>query len=711
MKTKIAEKVSGMVKRHADGFGFFIPNDRSLSDAYIAKPDMRGIMTNDKVEVQMRPEPGGNRFRAKIIRVTQRAFDTVVGQVYLLSDGTPILADSSFSWGADLNIISDEKIEEGTWVVAKIQTFPDHPKGFTGNLVQVIGDGLSPLNDNLRVLFSHQIPGEFSKECLAAAKKLSAKTIADELKNRKDLRKIPFITIDGATAKDFDDAIYVNKISEGFNCLVAIADVSFYVEQGGAIDKDADERGTSTYFPNFVNPMLPEELSNELCSLKPNVDRLAYVADMSFDHDGFLIASDFYEAVIRSHSRVTYGEAQEIIEGATETPHQHIINEILMAENLSRVLQKKRFKNGCLELEIPETQVNVDDAGNVVDISQTQRLFAHKLIEELMLAANVAVASFFVEKNIPAVYRVHEPPKPEMIDKLEVYLSSLGDVARLQRPGQQKKLTKALRKFEGKPEHKVLSLLTLRSMSQAKYALDNIGHFGLGFNNYSHFTSPIRRYPDLMVHRQLKAYSKASKSYKKLDEDSIITKCTWFSACEQRSVKAERQVISIKKSRFMKRFLGEEFSGYISGVAKFGVFVSLREYDIDGLVKIDELPSDYYQFEEAFMKLVGERSGVEFKIGDEIMIQVAGVNEEEGQIDFKPIFPEEFIEAVKLESKRSKGRRKTSSKNNSKKDKKNKSKSFSKKKKTKSKSSSKKNRSGKKSQRKKTKSKKNRKSK
>ncbi len=651
MKTK---KVSGMVKRHPDGFGFFIPDDRSTPDAYISKPDMRGIMTNDKVEVHIKPEPGGSRFRAKIVRVTKRAFDNVVGQVYLLGDGTPILADSSHSWGADLVIESEEDLEKGTWVAAQIKTFPDHPKGFTGKVVQVIGDGLNPSNDNIRIIFAHQIPSEFSKACLDEAKQLSPQTIKDELKNRKDLRKTPFITIDGETAKDFDDAVFVEKAGSGFKCLVAIADVSFYVEQGGAIDIDADERGTSTYLPNFVNPMLPEELSNELCSLKPNVDRLAYVADMNFDHSGMLVKSDFYEAVIKSHARVTYGEAQEIIEGVGKTPHEHVRDQILLAADFAKILQKRRFKNGSLELEIPETQVNVDDAGEVIDVSQTQRLFAHKLIEEMMLAANVAVASFFVEKEIPSVYRIHEPPKPEMIDKLEVYLSSLGESVRIQRPGQQKKMTKALRQFEGKPEHKVLSLLALRSMSQAKYSLDNIGHFGLGFNNYTHFTSPIRRYPDLMVHRQLKAYHKASKAYQKMDEEKISSKATWFSACEQRSVKAERQLISIKKARFMKKFLGEEFEGYISGVAKFGVFVSLREYDIDGLVKIDDLPNDYFVFEEEFMKLVGERSGTEFKVGDELKIQVAGVNEEEGQIDFKPIFDEEYLAQINKTAKKPK---------------------------------------------------------
>lgn len=654
MKTKTTQKVSGMVKRHPDGFGFFIPDDRSTPDAYIPKPDMRGIMTNDKVEVQIKSEPGGNRFRAKIIRVTKRAFDNVVGQVYILGDGTPILADSCHSWGADLKIECDETLEKGTWVAAQIKTFPDHPKGFTGSLVQVIGDGLNPSNDNIRIIFSHQIPSEFSKACLEEAKKLSPQTIKDELKNRKDLRSTPFLTIDGATAKDFDDAVFVEKSGAGFRCMVAIADVSFYVEQGGPIDQDADERGTSTYLPNFVNPMLPEELSNELCSLKPNVDRLAYVADMQFDGSGKLVKSDFYEAVIKSHARVTYGEAQEIIEGVEETPHEHVRDQILLAGDFAKILQKRRFKNGSLELEIPETQVNVDDAGEVVDIAQTQRLFAHKLIEEMMLAANVAVASFFIEKDIPSVYRIHEPPKPEMIDKLEVYLSSLGADARLQRPGQQKKMTNALREFEGKPEHKVLSLLTLRSMSQAKYALDNVGHFGLGFDNYTHFTSPIRRYPDLMVHRQLKAYSKSSKGYQKLDEEKIASKATWFSACEQRSVKAERQLISIKKARFMKKFLGEEFTGYISGVAKFGVFVSLREYDIDGLVKIEELPNDYFKFEEEFMKLVGERSGVEFKVGDELKIQVAAVNEEEGQIDFKPIFDQEYLAEVNKLAKKPK---------------------------------------------------------
>ncbi len=665
MRKSSTKKLQGIVKRHADGFGFFIPDDRSETDAYITKPDMRGLMTQDRVEVEIRPEPGGSRFRAKILKVLQRSFDQVVGQVYLLKDGTPILTDSSHSWGQDLKINSSEQLEEGTWVAAKIKTFPDHPKGFTGDLVTVIGDGLRPSNDNIRIILSHQIPNEFSSACLEEAKNLSEDTIKNELGQRKDLRKLKFITIDGVTAKDFDDAIYVSKTQQGFNCKVAIADVSFYVEQNGAIDKDADMRGTSTYLPNFVNPMLPEELSNNLCSLKPKVDRLAFVADIDVNHQGVIEKYDFYEAVIHSHARVTYGEAQEIVEGESETKHTHVKSDILLAADLARVLMKNRFKNGSLDLEIPETQVHVNDLGEVVDISQSQRLFAHRLIEELMLIANVAVASYFVEKNIPSMFRVHEPPKSEMIDKLEVYLQSLGVQARLQRPGQQKKLTKALSNFEGKPEHKVLSMLTLRSMSQAKYNLDNVGHFGLGFKNYLHFTSPIRRYPDLVVHRQLKAHLKqTSKHYKKWDEEKIASKSVWFSACEQRSVKAERQLHAIKKARFMKQFLGEVFEGYISGVAKFGVFISLRKYDIDGLVKIEELPGDQYIYQEEFMCLKGKKSGVVFKIGDEVDVQVSLVNEEDGKIDFKPIFPEEFIEAVSRSVKENKKKPETRSKKN-----------------------------------------------
>ncbi len=652
MKSKHPTKLSGIIKRHPDGFGFFIPDDRTQPDAYITKPNMRGIMSNDKVEVELIPEPGGVRFRGRVIRITQRAFNNVVGQVYLLNNDVPVLADSSFAWGSDLKLEGTDDLEDGQWVIAQIKNFPDHPGGFSGQVVQVLGDGLIPSQDNIRILYAHQIPQEFSKDCLEEASLLSAQTIKDELKNRTDLRTTPFITIDGSTAKDFDDAIYVEKNKEGFKLLVAIADVSFYVPEGSAIDKDAYERGTSTYLPNFVSPMLPEELSNELCSLKPNVDRLACVAEMQFDHSGQIVRTNFYEAVIKSHARVTYGEAQEIIEGCEDTPHESVRGQILIACEFAKILMKNRFKRGSLDLEIPETQVQVNDAGEVVDISQSQRLFAHRLIEEMMLAANVAVATFFVDKSAPSMFRIHEPPKELMIDKLEVYLNSLGVSVNLSGHGQQKKMTKALKEFEGKPEHKILSMLALRSMSQAKYSLENVGHFGLGFNNYLHFTSPIRRYPDLIVHRQLKAYSKASRTYKKLSEDDISSKSTWLSACEQRSVKAERQLISIKKARFMRQFLGQEFTGYISGIAKFGVFVSLRQYDIDGLVKIEEFPGDRFTYQEEFMKLVGERSGVEFKVGDDLVIQVAAVNEEEGQIDFKLVLDEDKAKEIKAKSGR-----------------------------------------------------------
>ena len=330
--------------------------------------------------------------------------------------------------------------------------------------------------------------------------------------------------------------------------------------------------------------------------------------------------------------------------------------------DLAKVLMKVRSKKGSLDLEVPETNVQVNEAGEVVDISQSQRLFAHRLIEEMMLAANVAVANFLIDKKVPGMFRVHEPPKPEMIDKLEVYLESLGVSENLSGGNQQKKITKALKKFEGKPEHKILSMLTLRSMNQAKYSFHNVGHFGLGFRNYSHFTSPIRRYPDLVIHRQIKSYINTSRSYSALDDEGIESKSTWLSACEQRSVKAERQVISIKKARFMRQFLGQEFTGYINGLAKFGAFVAIREYDVDGLVKIEKFPGDRYDYIEEQMCLVGKKSGFEFKVGDEVKIQVVAVNEEDGKIDFDLVFDQELKNQIQGRKRKSGSKERSKSK-------------------------------------------------
>ncbi|WP_415062360.1 ribonuclease R [Bdellovibrio sp.] len=628
--------LNGTIKRHPDGFGFFIPDDIDHADVYIPRHSMEGIMTNDKVAIEVFPEKGGERFRGEILRVLSRGTKTVVGRFYKMNERTGAIRDEGKGWGQDLKIKMEDSLnaKDKELVAAEILTYPEEGKSFTGKVTEIIGNALDPLTDIKRVIRSNNIPLEFSKETLEEAKHFNEVPDEKDFKGRRDLRDKSLITIDGATAKDFDDAVYVETTNEGFLLYVAIADVSHYVRIGSAINKDAYERGTSVYFPNYVVPMLPEVLSNGLCSLNPHVPRLCLVAEMLFDFTGEMKSSDFYEAVMESKARVTYGEAQEIIDGNEVEKLNHVKEHILRLSDLAKILMAKRFKEGSLDLEIPETELVIDGAGVPIDIQRSERLFSHRLIEEMMLAANVGVAKFLSSRNIPALYRIHEPPNEQAIRLLEKYLENFGGKTKLNQGKLQKRLTKALEEFENRPEAQILNILTLRSMSQAKYSMNNVGHFGLGFEFYTHFTSPIRRYPDLIVHRLLKNQVMPNSQYRLMSEDDLASAGTILSAAEQRSVKAERQVQSIKKARFMEKFVGQEFDGMISSVAKFGVFVLLREYDIDGLVRLDDLGGDRFEFDEEHLRLVAKRSGFAYSIGDNIRIQVAAADPELGQINF-----------------------------------------------------------------------------
>ncbi len=630
--------LEGMIKRHPDGFGFFIPDQSEHPDVYIPRHSMKGVMTSDRVMIEAFPERGSQRYRGEILKMLERGTKSLVGTFHKLNDTTGIVRDEGKGWGEDLKVSlqGSPSAKNGELVAVDITSYPGDKDGFQGKITSVIGDAMDPLTDIKRVLLQNNIPHQFPADVESEAKRFSEHVADSDMRGRKDIRELNFITIDGATAKDFDDAIFVESNSQGFKLYVAIADVSHYVRPGTAIDREAYTRGTSVYFPNFVVPMLPEILSNGLCSLNPHLPRLSLVAEMQMDFTGEVLKSDFYEAVIESKARVTYGEAQEVIEGSEVEKLRHVKKEILLAADLAKILMAKRFKDGSLDLEIPETQIVLDSAGIPVDFIKSERLFAHRLIEEMMLAANVAVAKFLSLKEIPAMFRVHEPPNEDAITMLERYLTNFGSRVKVTAQGKlQKRLTRALQEFEGKPEAQILNILTLRSMSQAKYSADNLGHFGLGFEFYTHFTSPIRRYPDLIVHRLLKNQIMQSGGYRLIPEEELQTSATMLSACEQRSVKAERQFQSIKKARFMQKFVGEEFDGIISSVTKFGVFVLLRQFEVDGLIRAENLSKEKLEFDEDTLTLVGVKTGQRFSIGDLLSVQVASADPEAGQVDFQ----------------------------------------------------------------------------
>ena len=622
------------MKRHPDGYGFLIPDDPEKPDLYISKRDMNGVMTNDRVEAKATPD--GSRFRGINVKVVEHTVVQVTGRVHKNGSDRGYMVDESFGWGEDLKVSwrPETKVNDKDFVSVKITSYPESIRGFQGEVQAVIGDISDASTDNIRILNEQSIPYDFSEACLKEAAAYEPEVSKKDMQGRKDIRDTPFITIDGATAKDFDDAVYVKKTDQGYDLLVAIADVSHYVKPDSAIDKDAYARGNSTYFPNFVAPMLPEILSNELCSLRPNTPRLGMVADMKLDHDGELKKFEFYEAVIKSHSRVTYGEAQECLDGNTPAKHKHVEGQIRLAGDLAKVLMKRRFNKGSMNLELHGTVIELDETGEPVDILRDERLFAHRVIEEMMLMANIATARFLDDNNIPGLYRVHEEPKLEALELLELYLMNFGFRTSLKGGGLQKKISEALEKFAGTPQQEILNILTLRSMKQAKYSPDNLGHFGLGFSHYSHFTSPIRRYPDLIVHRLIKSKTMSNKGYQQMSKDELATAGNMLSACEQRSVKGERKIQAIKKARFLRKHLGEEFDGFISSVTKFGAFIVLKQFDIDGLIRLEDLGMDHFDFDEDLMALVGRNSGLQFKLGDQVRVQVAAADIESGRIDF-----------------------------------------------------------------------------
>ncbi len=629
--------LEGTVKRHPDGFGFLIPNDREHPDVYIPKHSMNGIMSNDRVAVEVQQaREAKTRYFGEIVKFIDRQTKSVYGQFYKMSNQYGIITDHEGSWGSDIYIpLGDSKNAQDGQIVAVGLLKETTPSGhLMGKVLEILGNLADPMNDLKRVLINNQLPMDFSKPAQAEAQKYPATVLPEEFEGRKDLTHMEFITIDGVTAKDFDDAIYVETTSLGFHLWVAIADVSHYVKPGTAIDEEAYKRGTSTYFPKFVVPMLPEALSNELCSLKPNVDRLSLVCEVVFDFTGETLDYKVYEAVIRSQARVTYGLAQEVIDGNTPAELKHVEKNILKARDLAKLLMAKRFREGSLDLELPETQIILDDLGNPIDIIRAERIFSHRLIEELMLIANVCVARFLNDRNADCLYRIHESPLEENILMLDRFLFNFGGPHKVTGGKLQKKLSRVLEEFSGRPEGEALSMLILRSMMQAKYSANNVGHFGLAFSHYAHFTSPIRRYPDLIVHRLLKHFVVDKKRYPLQTFEQLESAGTWLSACEQKAVKAERQLRAIKSARFMQQFLGQTFDGVISSVNKMGIFVILRQYDVSGLVKMDTLGLGSMEHDEENLMLISPKTGIYFKVGDTLKVTVSAANIEEGKVDF-----------------------------------------------------------------------------
>jgi ribonuclease R len=624
----IADKaglVKGKVIGHPDGFGFLRP-ESGADDLFLGPKQMHKALHGDVVLARVTGVDRRGRQEGSIVEVLERANSKVVGRIFI-EKGVAFLIAENKRINQDI-LITPESLKgakPGQVVVAEIIEQPSKQSEPIGRVIEILGNYADPGMEIEIALRKHDLPHEFSKAALDAATKLPKDVQAKELKGRTDLRKLAFVTIDGETARDFDDAVYCERQGKGFRLWVAIADVSHYVKPGEALDKEAYERGTSVYFPRRVIPMLPEELSNELCSLKPEVDRLVMVCEMEISASGAVKHYEFSNGVIHSHERMTYTKVWDMLSG--KLPSRPEIDTLYA---LFKVLLGARQKRGAIDFDSGETRMIFDEQGKIERIVKVERNDAHRLIEECMLAANVCASDYLAANEQHTLYRVHEGPTPE---KLEALRAMLKDFALTLGGGDEpeaKDYAELLDRIRGKPYAGMLQTVMLRSLAQAVYTPENVGHFGLAYEAYAHFTSPIRRYPDLLVHRGIKAVL-AGKRYEIPDWSGIGVHC---SETERRADDATRDVEAWLKTYFMQDHVGEEFDGTISGVTQFGLFVTLDDLYVDGLVHISDLGQDYFKFDSHKHMLYGERSGARYQLAGRVRVKVVRVNLEQAKIDF-----------------------------------------------------------------------------
>ena len=632
--------IAGSVIAHPDGFGFLKP-EKGGDDLFLPPAEMRKCLHGDRVLASVAGVDYRGRREASIVEVLEQRVTRIVGRYSERAGIGSVIPDDKRIL-AELMIPTADKngAKDGQIVVCQIIEAPSKGRSPVGKVLVVLGDKLTPSRLVEMAIYGHNLPNEFPEEALNEAAAVPLEVQGEEIAKRVDLRKMPLVTIDGEDAKDFDDAVYCENNKEGFRLVVAIADVSHYVRPGTALDDEATNRATSVYFPGFVVPMLPETLSNGICSLKPKVERLCFVCDMQMDFEGKVTHSKFYEAVMNSHARLTYTQVWKAI-GEDDSEAQTQIGAALMPQiqklhQLYQVLSKARTQRGAIEFSSSEVRFVLDNKGEVTQAGMLERNDAHKLIEECMIAANVEAAKFIMQKNIPAPFRVHDrPPESKYADLLE-YLSEFSLRLPAYSVVQPKDFTNLLKKIRERPDAALLETVLLRSQSLAVYATENKGHFGLALEAYGHFTSPIRRYPDLLLHRSIKhALLKGNEdgfSYSLKEMDALCLSC---SEKARRADEAEREVDERFRAAWMEQHVGSEFDGVVSGVTSFGLFVELVESKVNGLVHITQLPHDYYHFDPVRKSIKGERKGLSFRLGDPLRVLVMRASVEDRRIDFK----------------------------------------------------------------------------
>ena len=672
----LLETFEGTVEGLRDGHGF-IQRDDGQSDVYLPANEMRAVIHRDRVVARVTRYDRKGRPEARVVEIIDRPQQAIIGRL-LQESGVWLVAPEDRRYGQDILIPKGAtgNAQVGQVVVVELTEAPSLFGQPVGRVKEVLGEMDDPGMEIEIAVRKYNVPHQFSSACLAQAAELPAKVRTKDLIDRIDLRDVPLVTIDGEDARDFDDAVYCEPATmgkqKGWRLLVAIADVSYYVDTGSPIDVDAYERATSVYFPRRVIPMLPEKLSNGLCSLNPLVDRLCMVCDMMVDEDGEVLAYQFYPAVMHSHARFTYTDVAAILSntrGPQAAKYKDRVQDLIHLHDVYRSLLKGREKRGAVDFETTETQIICDDSGRIEKIVPRVRTQAHRLIEEAMLAANVCSADFILQAKHSAVFRVHEGPTPEKRETLRNYLKAMGVPGSLSEnpsPGQFQAIAQA---SKDRPDAQQIHSMLLRSMQQAIYTPINSGHFGLAYPAYTHFTSPIRRYPDLLVHRviksilqgkryQLPALPLPGEAHVKLarrlaaqarlkvtasapaqkpsaDQQAWEAAGLHCSANERRADEASRDVEAWLKCQYMREHLGEDFSGTVSGVTAFGVFVTLDAMYVEGLVHITELGGDYFKFDETRQELRGERTGIRYNVGARVRVQVSRVDLDGRKIDFR----------------------------------------------------------------------------
>jgi len=631
--------LTGELICHPDGFGFVRPEEGG-TDLFINPRKLGGAMHGDTVVARVEGYKDRDRREGKVLRVVKRAQTVVTGRFELGKGfGFVIPSDERILERIVIPPKDAKGVTEGTMVTVEITRWPGRDTVPAGKILEVLGDPDDPDVEAAVILKKFGLPNRFPASVEREVKSIPMEVGKADLAGRVDLRGYTTVTIDGETARDFDDAVSIDRMKNGYRLRVSIADVSRYVKEGTELDAEAYARSTSVYFPDRCVPMLPEALSNGICSLNPDVDRLTMTAELEFDTNGKVTKKKFYESVIKSAERMTYTNVKKLLyneDSALAERYSAVIDDLRVMAELAEKLSARRKSAGSIDFDLPEPQIIIDIEGNVEAIVRSERNVAHRLIEEFMLAANRAVAEEFSSRDLPFLYRIHEEPDEESVRDFSEFVAGFG--LHLKPGAGPKAFQEVLKDAEGRPEEKLINHVLLRAMKQAVYSEENTGHFGLAFRDYTHFTSPIRRYPDLIVHRLLKLliHGEYGPKTRKRSEEVLPEMAGHTSARERKAMEAEREIADLKKCQFMRDKAGESFDGFISGVTSFGLFVELKEYFVEGLVHVSTLVDDYYVFDDKKHSLTGEHSKRRFRLGDPLKVTVTRVDLERRRIDLAP---------------------------------------------------------------------------